>query len=137
MTKWNKESKEAKLRSTLMNHFMKGDRMTREDILTNYFNARGLEQIQIAKNTIKAVLESIKNALKEQMIPFGSLNANDEWGIPFTLEEYKYGIKIRYKFVKGTVINTDTLWVRSGNQAGFLKSIDREQLNVAKTNGEK
>ncbi len=137
MSKWNNNSREAKLRNKLLKQFSDGDRMTKEDILQAEFNVHNIEQIFIAKKTIDSILGSIKNVLKQSGIPFGSLNTEDQWGIPFTDEEYKYGVKGRYKLVKGVVINTDNLWVKSGKRAGYLKEIKKENMLVSYTNGER
>lgn len=136
--KWRKNSKEAKIKTELINRFHEQDRLTIDDVVREYMEPGSVYSALIAKKLAKAILDSIKIHFKKEGIPFGGVNNNDEWGIPTMEEEFRFALKRRYKNVKGTVINSETLWVASAKRMGFLKDLKHEQMLVAKQeNGEK
>lgn len=132
MGRWRKNSKEAKIKAELINRFHEQDRLSINDILSEYFEPGSVYSALIAKKTAKSIMHSIKTHFKKEGIPFGSVNEHEEWGIPTMEEEFRWALKRRYKNVKGTIINSETLWVRSAKRMGYLKNLQHEKILVAK-----
>lgn len=137
MGRWRKNSKEAKIRKELIHRFHQQERISMDKVVRDYFEPGTVYSALVAKKAAKAIMNSVKNHFKKEGIPFGSVNEHEEWGIPTMEEEFRYALKRRYKNVKGTVINSETLWVRSAKRMGYLKDLKHEKMLVAKqVNGE-
>src|SRR5258708_22952483 len=117
--KYTAKTKIGKIKYDLKRRFEKGERLSIEQALELYFQPKSVYTYLTTKKLMASLIRTIRWMFGQEGISFGSINKQNQYGIPQTEEEFTYFINLTYKQVKGTVRNV-SYFVADAKTKGLL-----------------
>ncbi len=133
--KYTAKTKIGKIKYDLKRRFEKGERLSIEQALELYFQPKSAYTYLTTKKLMASLIRTIRWMFGQEGISFGSINKQNQYGIPQTEEEFTYFINLTYKQVKGTVRNV-SYFVADAKTKGLLPNMKSEKMLISHMNGE-
>lgn len=109
------------IRIELRERFEKGERLTVDQVMREYFRATNELEVIMAKRMARSIMSLVGDDFKKEGVLFGSLDESGTYGIPADEIEFRYmGLK-RYATIKGMVKSTE-YFMRRGMAQGLIQA---------------
>ena len=110
----------------LEDRFLKGEKLTVEDIVEEYFKPQSPFDYLMVKKRVRNWITSVKRIFRREGVWFGNLDDEGRYGLISSMEEAAFAMIRYYRFVKGNINNANML-ARDAKLKGFLPENIKEE----------